>query len=87
MKQHKRNMKQPMKIDDIRWVFEGGLGDEFRVSYYKYADSNSSCPETQTFTLVDDHAKGVYLKTEYNKVIFIPFSRIAEVTKIPVKTE
>jgi hypothetical protein len=71
-----------MTIDDIRWVFEGGLGDEFRVSYYKYADSNASCLETNTFTLVDNHYRGVYLKTEYEKVIFIPFERIDEVTKI-----
>jgi hypothetical protein len=71
-----------VKIDDIRWVFEDGLGDEFRVSYYKYANSNSRSLETQTFTLVDSHFRGVYLKTEYDKVIFIPFERIDEVTKI-----
>jgi hypothetical protein len=78
-----------MTIDDIRWVFEGGLGNEFRVSYYKYADSTPAQVETQTFTLVDqnDHYQGVYLKTEYEKVIFIPYDRITEVTKILFKAE
>jgi hypothetical protein len=75
-----------MTIDDIRWVFEGGIGDEFRITYYRYYDTSDSVrggpPETGTFTLFENDLRGVYVKTEYEKLIFIPFTRIYEVTKI-----
>jgi hypothetical protein len=73
-----------MKIDDIRWVFEQGIGDEFRVSYLPYYETLSGVRNltTGTFTLLEINHRGVYVKTEYNKLIFIPFNRIEEVTKI-----
>jgi hypothetical protein len=71
-----------MTIDDIQWVFEGGLGDEFRITYYRFYDASAGPPVTATFTLMEINHRGVYVKTEYEKVIFIPYARIDEVTKI-----
>jgi hypothetical protein len=69
-----------MNLDDI---FEGGIGDEFRVTYFQYSDMYlAGPPETSIYTLCEIHPKGVYLTRDFKKVIFIPFERIGEVTKV-----
>lgn len=70
-----------MEISELRLAFADSLGDEFRVSYRPYYQT-SGRPVTNTFTLVDPDTRGAYLKTEYEKVVFIPYARMEEVFKI-----
>jgi hypothetical protein len=71
-----------MELSDIRFVFEEGQGEEFRVTYYTYDNMRGTAPKTNTFTLLDIEKHGVVMKTEYDKQVFIAFSRIYEVHKI-----
>ena len=72
-----------MNLDDLNFLFEDGVGAEFRVTYYQFNDDwLAGPPLTNTFTLAEIQKHGVWLTTEYTKVIFIPFSRISDVWKI-----
>jgi hypothetical protein len=74
-----------MELDDIKWVFEEGIGDEFMVTHYRFYDPEGSLagpPVTSQFTLLENNHHGVWVKTEYGKTIFLPYTRIYEVTKI-----